>query len=61
MVQPLGKTGWQVIRKLDTSYHMAQQSTRGFTPERNEKLHARKILHMNVHSIIHDSQDVETT
>ena len=59
-VQPLWRTVWRFLKKLNRTTTWSSNPTPGHSSGENHNL--KRYMHWNVHcSIIHNSQDVETT
>ena len=63
LVQPLWGTEWRCLKKLKTTAAMwSSSATSGYIFKGNENRKLKRDLHSHVHwSIIHNSQDAETT
>ena len=60
MVQPLWKTIWRFLKKLNRITIWSSNSTSGYISKRIDSRVSKKYLYTHVHSSIHKSQKVET-
>ena len=61
LVQPLWNTGWRLLKNLELPYD-PENSTSGHTSKGNKNSILKRYTHSYVYcSIIHNSQDMETT